>query len=742
MDQDFEYDDHKRLTNTYIDSTNEYNAFDYCLCGPIKTATYHYIDSLGHAQDMSWVFTTDKAGQVTKVYHPYAIPKRYPSNMDPWKNTVRLCFPYDRAGRRELYSDPTFGHAGADMSGWSGLEPQDETNWKFLTPQAYLYGLNGGMEATGRVTGSAIVAGQGEPYFVKADAANRTSRVLFPDASGTQWRATPPVYQYFPPGTGGAPTPGTIYITGEPTVPSEAPKKWQLQTMQSSPNNLAALTIDGGLSVSTGTLDVSGNGVVTYNGMRMEVVGSRLNEQWTWTHTQAMPRPQMEVQSSRSSDGRSAKTAVVDQSSTQWGSAGPEKYVVESVYDNMGRLIRKVSRDSSNDDDSIRWEASYEYDGKGRMVRREDFASRFARRKNDCHSGHKDYLRSRRQRDSDRLCRRFRSCVYGNKDICEGVSAHGATFSNAGAGVNVITAGSYTYDVNNNMTGTMMASASRSGVQLAYRGQWTFTYDHLNRLKSHTNTNAGGLRTNLWYNPMGQVWQRWTDISGNWTPSLTRYVYDGGMLVQEHAWSQTHPSGSYIYTYGFLSRDYLMQPGGIRQKESPDGINFTDRFLITDGGVITTSIDRQTSTTIKRIELAASGDRQAGGSRQDGKLSNLWGVESNLEGYGGGTSGATGGFDPLVTGRGGHIVYMTGIGGSNQRADQKTKFGGSIGKSGLQAPADSGFNDASGVLQNPQDFPYRLGDELSCTCAQALANASGCWLFNSKLLPETLLHRC
>ena len=155
---------------------------------------------------------------------------------------------------------------------------------------------------------------------------------------------------------------------------------------------------------------------------------------------------------------------------------------------------------------------------------------------------------------------------------------------------------------------------------------------------------------------MGQVWQRWTDISGNWTPSLTRYVYDGGMLVQEHAWSQTHPSGSYIYVYGYLSRDYLMQPGGIRQKESSDGVSFTDRFLITDGGVITTSIDRQTSTTIKRIELASSGDRQAGGSQQDGKLSNLYARGAYLESYGGGTSGAIGGFDALVNILSSHIV--------------------------------------------------------------------------------------
>ena len=169
-----------------------------------------------------------------------------------------------------------------------------------------------------------------------------------------------------------------------------------------------------------------------------------------------------------------------------------------------------------------------------------------------------------------------------------------------------------------------MMTCRAGDTQLAYRGQWTFTYDHLNRLKSHTNTNMAGVRTNLWYNPMGQVWQRWTDNVGTMAGTLTRYVYDKGTLVQEHSWIGLNVSGSWVYTYQYITRDYLMQPGGIRQKESADGINFTDRFLITDGGVITTSIDRQTSTTIKRIELARSGDRQAGGSEQDGKLSNLW----------------------------------------------------------------------------------------------------------------------
>ena len=35
----------------------------------------------------------------------------------------------------------------------------------------------------------------------------------------------------------------------------------------------------------------------------------------------------------------------------------------------MKRLTDIIDRDSSNDDDSIRWIATYEYDGRGRMTR-------------------------------------------------------------------------------------------------------------------------------------------------------------------------------------------------------------------------------------------------------------------------------------------------------------------------------------------------------------------------------------
>ena len=146
-----------------------------------------------------------------------------------------------------------------------------------------------------------IVAGQGEPYFVKSDRAAGTSRVLMPDASGSIWRATSPVYQYPLATTNPNLALGTIYITGEPMLTAGATKRWQVKTTYTVSGTMT-LYLDG-TQVATGILDASGNGYLTYNGVRCEIVGTRYNEQWTWTHTQAMNRPQIEVQSSRWATG-------------------------------------------------------------------------------------------------------------------------------------------------------------------------------------------------------------------------------------------------------------------------------------------------------------------------------------------------------------------------------------------------------------------------------------------------------
>jgi len=43
--------------------------------------------------------------------------------------------------------------------------------------------------------------------------------------------------------------------------------------------------------------------------------------------------------------------------------------VVEYEYDGGGRLTRKVIRDNPVDDDTVRFDASYEFDGRGQLVK-------------------------------------------------------------------------------------------------------------------------------------------------------------------------------------------------------------------------------------------------------------------------------------------------------------------------------------------------------------------------------------
>jgi hypothetical protein len=49
-------------------------------------------------------------------------------------------------------------------------------------------------------------------------------------------------------------------------------------------------------------------------------------------------------------DGSLKRTSAVDQSGAEWSTYGPEKYVVEYEYDSIGRVARKVVRDTPSDD--------------------------------------------------------------------------------------------------------------------------------------------------------------------------------------------------------------------------------------------------------------------------------------------------------------------------------------------------------------------------------------------------------
>jgi len=222
--------------------------------------------------------------------------------------------------------------------------------------------------------------------------------------------------------------------------------------------------------------------------------------------------------------------------------------------------------------------------------------------------------------------------------------------------VTINTAGSYTYDTNNNMTGTKKFDASRSGVQLSYRAQWSFTFDRKNRLKTYTNTDASNVRGNLWYDGKGRVWQRWNYDTGleQWDATLKRFVYDGATLVQEHTVAASVPEHDWVYTYIDINRDYLRHPAGLRQREGTAASN-TDYFLQTDEAALEYKIERDpTSATADRTERSASLDQIAGGSFTT-DLSNLATSTAYIEMYG----DASTGFDALVE-MGRH--FLSGVG--------------------------------------------------------------------------------
>jgi hypothetical protein len=244
------------------------------------------------------------------------------------------------------------------------------------------------------------------------------------------------------------------------------------------------------------------------------------------------------------------------------------------------------------------------------------------------------------------------------RTYARGYQLTGATFSDVRADVTVSTSGSYTYDTNNNITGTKKADAhiTSGGLQLSYRAQWTFTYDRKNRLKTHTNTGALNVRGNLWYDGLGRVWQRWNDTLGTFAATLKRNVYDGSQLIQEHTFAASQLMGAWVYTYSDITRDYLRHPAGLRQREG-GATSYSDWYLGGGGGSLEEKVSRGGAGTIAVTDRSQSLDRISGGTFND--LSHLATSGQFIESYGGGTTGSSAGFDPLVQ-RGGR-GYSAGL---------------------------------------------------------------------------------
>ncbi|MCK4720951.1 hypothetical protein KAU08_09840 [bacterium] len=142
------------------------------------------------------------------------------------------------------------------------------------------------------------------------------------------------------------------------------------------------------------------------------------------------------------------------------------------------------------------------------------------------------------------------------------------------------------------------------------------------------------------------------------SPSLTRFVYDGSQLVQEILFDVEEVETDWVYTYNDLTRDYLRQPGGIRQRERSGG-NDTDYFMTANAGTLEFKTERDpVAETYARNEHTSSMDQLPSSTFAD--ISNLMTSNGYIEMYGGTTAGDTAGFDPLVQMGGRH--YLGGLG--------------------------------------------------------------------------------
>jgi YD repeat-containing protein len=428
--------------------------------------------------------------------------------------------------------------------------------------------------------------------------------------------------------------------------------------------------------------------------------------------------PQIEWQYTYGGDGRVKQVAAVKTTDADDTTYGPQKYVVQFFHDDVGRLIRKVVRDNAKQDTiDTRYETKYEYDGRGQLTREQIIRY--------IESDDKMQVMSDIQTTYDLGRNPITIKVYDNsgwaytetRTYAKGYQLTGFSTS-AAAGVTINTHGSYTYDTNNNLTTTKKLDASRSGNQLAYRAEWTFTYDRKNRLKSHTNTNASNVRGNLWYDSRGRVWQRWQDnsVSGDWDQTLTRFVYDGSTLVQEHNFDVAEVLNAWVYTYDDLTRDYLRQPGGMRQRERVSSID-TDYYLQANQGTLEYKIERSpVSETYARTERKSSLDQLPTSTFSN--ISNLATPNGYIEMYGGSTSGSTAGFDALVHMSGRH--YLAGLGRFTNRMGNNAYIGASYARSLTQ------IVDNSPSRINNMDFT--IGEHCAyCRCDNHITGALIGW---------------
>jgi hypothetical protein len=179
------------------------------------------------------------------------------------------------------------------------------------------------------------------------------------------------------------------------------------------------------------------------------------------------------------------------------------------------------------------------------------------------------------------------------------------------------------------------------------------------------------------------LWQRWDydSVGEMWSDYLTRFVYDGGVIAQEHLVAASEVEEAWVYTYLYLTYDYLRHTGGTRQRKGEVDKSYTDYFLLTDMGSVSGRFTRGASLSLDKAQREIAGDRQtrysvAGGPPTTGDftdVSNLGFASTYIESFGGTKEGGAQFFDALN--QIGSRHYLPGLGRFLNRWDNNPYSG-------------------------------------------------------------------
>jgi len=328
-------------------------------------------------------------------------------------------------------------------------------------------------------------------------------------------------------------------------------------------------------------------------------------------------RPQFEIRYEYAPGGQLRRAATVDLTGSDGTTVGPEKYVVEYSYDDMGRVVKKVIRENQMEDSSVHYSADFTFDGMGRMTR-----ERYMKwDETEPASQVMFTLMKDVQREYDlggnvtkETWRDDRGMLYfEEREYARGYQLTDSSYTNGV--LTTATSGSYTYDINNNLTETKSLSfTAGGGLYPPGRGAWDLTYDRKNRLKYYTNGTMGDDVMHLRYDGLGRVWQRWTAVwddlesEWDWSSSLARFVYDGSQSAQILLYTYDDDP-SPVVAFDSVGMDMLYGPTGrMTRWQIPNNGDWLRTYYLDESGRPGAQVVKGTSTSANRYDRDAQGE--------------------------------------------------------------------------------------------------------------------------------------